>query len=431
MAEYYSTKFRKFLRNNLYIILSLVVVISGPILLYRTASAEGKCDTTFYSKNDILYYTACDTCTTGDTVLIGESNEEKIYKWLVGKSFNAAQAAGILGNMAIESPGFNPYRMQTTYQDQGIEAVLPIESHSEKNKAFGIIQWDSGRRQQVLKQVASKFPDYITLINTYGKSAEGYKQDTTGNNEKFLAFELEFMYQELTGGYSGVLKDIQAQPDTEEGMNKVAAIWNERYEVSADSSSNRAASAKTYYEKYKNSSATTGSSSNQCGSEPSKSISWYSQCDPRWKDTVYAGSTICAVGCGPSSMAIILASLVDKNITPADVAAVAGVQDGGTSNHANLIAGVKEKWKVTITDNLTMDEAVAFVKAGKGYVWMGGQGSPPFTTGGHLVAMVGVTSDGQVTIADPYGDGPGHQHITNYPVAQLAAESGARYGVSK
>jgi hypothetical protein len=407
----------------------MLVIASVPVFASSNASAE-ECDTVYYSANDILWYNPCETCSTSGQKLLGTSNEEKIFRWLTGKGFNAAQAAGIMGNIQVES-SFNPFRMQTTYSNQGIEAVLPIDSHSEYNKAFGLVQWDGSRRQQVLRQIEDKYPEFISDINNYGKSADGYKNADTKNDE-YLAFELEFMYQELENGYKRVFDEIKAQPDTEEGMAAAAGIWNQKYEVSSDSNANRAANAKVFYDQFKDAAAPQAAGGQCSSGEPAGEVVWYSQTDTRWANIGFAGGTIGPLGCGPTSMAMILASLVDKNITPPDVAAVAGNQQGGTSSHANLIAGVNEKWNLNISaTDIGFDAAVEFVKSGKGYVWVGGQGAPPFTNGGHMVAMVGVASDGQITIADPAGDATGHQRIGNYPPSQIAATGGAYYGVPK
>lgn len=417
-------------------VIAIVLAIAGVPVVYnsQTNAQTPECDTVYYATNDILYYNPCETCSSGSVSLDGNSNEEKVFKWFVGKGFNAAQAAGMMGNINTES-SFNPFRMQTTYSSQGIEAVLPPGAHAEYHKAFGLVQWDGGRRQQVLTQTADKFPDYITLINSYGKSADGYKEAPPEKNDSFLTFQLEYVAQELEKGYSHVYEQIKAQPDTEEGVRNSAEIWNRKFEVSGDYTQDRHNKGVEYYNQFKGLAGSTSSGGGgQCSSgEPAGNVVWYNQCDPKWAKTGYAGYDICQVGCGPSSMAIILASLHDKNITPPDVAAVAGNQSGGTSSWQALIAGVNQKWNIGISGKpLTMDEAVEFVKSGKGYVWMGGSGEPPFTKSGHLVAMVGVTSDGKVTIADPYGEGPGHQKIGNYTVAQIESQTGSGlFGVPK
>ncbi len=410
-----------------------------PIVFSQSAHAAEKCDTIFYSSNDILYYNPCEKCTTSGSTILGGSNEEKTFKWFRAKGLNAAAAAGILGNIDHES-SFNPFRMQTTYSERGIDAVHPIESVSGYNLAFGLVQWDGGRRQEVLKQMSNKFPDYKELINSYGKSADGYKQAPPEKNDAVLDFSLTYVDLELSKGYTRVYDEIKGVPDTEEGVVTATETWNRKYEVSADYTQQRHEKAKGYYRQFKDAvipNVDTSSGGNGCGAPtPAGEVVHYLQTDPKWTNVGYAGSNIGEVGCGPTSMAIILASLVDKNITPPDVAAVAGQQSGGTSSHGDLIKGVNQKWGLSIsTTPLTMQEAIEFVKAGKGYVWMGGTAPEkqkgPFTTGGHMVAMVGVNSDGSVIIADPYGDGVGHQKIANYPAEQIAAESGGRYGVPK
>lgn len=413
------------------------MALGSVVIIPRAASAQS-CDYDFYSSQDISFYDPCSTCSTGGGgVLAGDTNEAKIFSWLMSKGFNAAQAAGMMGNMNTES-SFNPFRMQTTYSD--INAVLPVEGHTEYMKAWGLVQWDGGRRQQIISQAIPRFADFVTDVNAYGQSADGYKQ-AGAKNDEYLSFALDFMFQELQGGYTHVYEGIKSQPDSEEGVRAAAELWNRQYEVSGDYSSDRADKGVELYNQLKGTAAVAGTSgsssstSSSCGGEgkPAGTVVWYSQCDDQWATSGYAGDTICSVGCGPTSMAIILASIVDKNIKPTDVAAVAGDQSSGTSSHANLINGVNQKWGLSIsTKSLTMDEAIQFVRSGQGYVWMGGQGEPPFTRGGHLVAMVGASADGQtVTIADPFGDGPGHQHIADYPTSQIEAAGQSRYGVPK
>jgi hypothetical protein len=420
-------------KKTVIVALAFILTIgSVPFTLTQEAAAQS-CDTLFYSSNDVLYYDPCDTCSTSGASLLGSSNEEKVFKWFRAKGLSAAATAGILGNINTES-SFNPFRMQTTYSSTGLSAVLPIEAHAEYNKAFGLVQWDGGRRQEVLKQMSQKFPDYEALINAHGKSADGYKEAPPEKNDAVLTFSLEYVDLELSKGYTRVYDAIKAVSDDEAGVREATEIWNRRYEVSGDYSQDRHNKAVEYYNQFKDAvipSVDTDSGGCESG-VPAGEVVHYSQTDPRWKDVGFAGGTIGPIGCGPTSMAIILASLVDKTITPPDVAAVAGEQQGGTSSHANLIRGVNEKWGLNIdASGMSFDQAVEFVKSGKGYVWVGGAGAPPFTKGGHLVAMVGVAEDGQITIADPFDTGAGHQKISNYPAAQIAADGGAFYGVPK
>lgn len=409
-------------------LLITVLAITSVPFLSQTTYAQAPVT---YSLNNIMFFDPYEPCIGGDAKLSGGSNEEKVFAWLTSEQqgFNAAQAAGMMGNMNTES-SFNPFRMQTTYSNSGIEAVLPVDAHSEYNKAFGLVQWDGGRRQQILSKIAEKFPSYIADINAYGKSADGYKE-AVDKNDAYLIFELEFMNQELSEGYKHVYDEIRAQPNTEEGVVNAAEIWNRKYEVSGDYSQDRHNKGKEYFAQFKDAViADADTTAAGCtDGEPASEIVWYSQTDPRWASIGYAGGTMAELGCGPTSMAMILAGLVDKTITPKEVAAEAGEQVGST-NHANLIKGVTAKWGVTIKE-MNFDEAVAFLEAGKGYVWVGGTGNPPFTPSpGHMVAMSKASAD-TVTIADPIGEAPGHQKVAEYPKAQINASATKLYGVSK
>lgn len=420
------------------VLLAAAVLALTSVPLYTANAQAQECDTIFYQSNDILFYNPCEVCSASNVEnLTGDTNIEKVYRWLVAREFNPAQAAGIMGNINVES-SFNPFRMQTTYSEQGIERVLPANQVSGYNLAFGLVQWDGSRRQQVLTQTEAKFPDFKTEINEYGKSADGYKSAAVEVNEGYLTFQLEFMYLELQNGYRAVFDDIKAQPNTEAGAREVTEIWNRRYEVSGDYTQNRHDQSVEYWNQYKDLAGTgVASAGGECSSgEPAGEIVWYSQCDSNWNLSMYAGDTFCNVGCGPTAMAIILASLVDKNITPVDVGRVAGIQQGGTSDHSSLIRGVNQKWGVNMDQqSVRLEEAIEFVKSGKGYVWMGGAGGLPFTGGGHLVAFVGVTSDGKLTIADPYGDNRSstgmHQRIANFSKEEIAAHMQSAYRVPK
>lgn len=140
---------------------------------------------------------------------------------------------------------------------------------------------------------------------------------------------------------------------------------------------------------------------------PTGDFVYYHQYDPRWANTPYGTSDIETSGCGPTSMAMILASLIDPSITPPDVAANAGEQGDGTVYAGNLVAGIRSKWgdKVNVEMSFDVDTVYEFVKSGKGMAYMnGGTGWPYCANGcGHIVAMMEVGADGKALIHDPWG----------------------------
>lgn len=421
---------------------SVVMTLFSPLSAYASLSPAD------YVGQGIDHYDTRMPCGGGGGSLSGANNIEKIFNYFIGKGLSVAATSGILGNIQTES-GFNPFRLQGTYSD--INEVLPPEAHSRYERAWGLVQWDGGRRQQILTRALGKWPDFVTTVNTYGQTADG--SNGVPQNDAYLSFELDYVWEELSGPYSGALSALQGVANSEDGARQASVIWDEQYEISSgDAASERASQGAAFFTQFNGSGpggssvptsggSPVGTSTGLCTpGQPAGSVVYYSQLDPEWKDSPYGGTgpldTIAYSGCGPTSMAMILATLVDKSITPPDVAAVAGEQHGGTSSHQNLIDGVSAKWPVTITVAMSLDDAIAFVQSGKGLVWMGGQGAPPFTQSGHLVAMVGVTSDGKITIADPIGDGSDssgqlHAKIKDYTKAEIQAGMGSAYGVSK
>lgn len=152
---------------------------------------------------------------------------------------------------------------------------------------------------------------------------------------------------------------------------------------------------------------------NQCGESssegsgsaaPNGSWVYYSQHDPRWQ---VDGLPIAEAGCGPTSIAMILASTVDSSITPPVVAKYA-VEKGGWGAEGlswSFFDQIEPKWKVPVRSIGTdYAAAVAALKNGKKLVLSGDGGfPPPFCPcpGGHIVAARGVTDDGKIVVANP------------------------------
>lgn len=112
----------------------------------------------------------------GDTQLYGSENAEIVFNFFVSKGYKPFQAAGIIGNMSVES-GVEPQRLQGT--QSGIKT--PAESVSG-NIGWGLVQWTP----------ASKF------INTQSPKSKA--------NE--IGVQLEFLWNQLEG--KGPLPEKQA-----------------------------------------------------------------------------------------------------------------------------------------------------------------------------------------------------------------------------
>ncbi|MDL2300972.1 C39 family peptidase [Lachnospiraceae bacterium OttesenSCG-928-D06] len=137
----------------------------------------------------------------------------------------------------------------------------------------------------------------------------------------------------------------------------------------------------------------------------STEVIYYSQFDERWADSMYGTSgTIGEAGCGPTSMAMVLSTLLGNAHDPVELAqwsVTNGYRCEGNGSYHSLIpesakaygrnvegAGKEEGQK--IVDALSAGKLVVVIMA-KGH----------FTSSGHFIVLRGVTSEGKILVADP------------------------------
>jgi hypothetical protein len=115
---------------------------------------------------------------------------DTVLAFLQGKGLTPAQAAGVAGNLQVES-NFNP------------------GAHNDKEGAIGIAQWEGGRRTNLQHYAAA-----------------------TGGSETDLSTQLGFLWSELTGPESGALSKLEQTSDP----GSAAAVFDQYYERSSGSS---------------------------------------------------------------------------------------------------------------------------------------------------------------------------------------------------
>lgn len=133
-------------------------------------------------------------------------------------------------------------------------------------------------------------------------------------------------------------------------------------------------------------------------------IVYYCQSAAEWADQPYGTDTIGPYGCGPTVMAMAVASLTDEPADPVSMAAWA-VSNGhwarkGGSRHS-IVQGAAAGFGIE-AEPFTSREAADVVDAlsrGKLLVALVGPGH--FTDGGHFILLRGVTAFGEVLVADP------------------------------
>jgi len=133
-------------------------------------------------------------------------------------------------------------------------------------------------------------------------------------------------------------------------------------------------------------------------------VVYYNQTDARWGNKPYGRtSTIGEAGCGPTALAIAVASLTGNPVTPADTAQWSmehgGVCEGSGSCHS-LITNGGRHYGLTVT-SIGRDgkKLVETLKEGKLVIAIMTKGH--FTSSGHFIVLRGVTADGKILVADP------------------------------
>ncbi len=224
----------KLVKSSLHIlsIIALAIIPSALTFLSVTntasAVAAGTCDDDFYSLNDIRFYRPCDpesVCGTGAAPAIGavtnsSDNAEAIFKYLIstpfstlgGKPMSAIQAAAVLGNMYGES-SFDPGAIQSGQAYNEAKAMDP----SVKGYGFGLVQWDLGRR--------------VNLLNH------------AGGNWTDLMVQLDFLKTELEGSEATIMKDSEFA--TTSDVAAATVRWRTLFERTGSASDSKRIQAAT------------------------------------------------------------------------------------------------------------------------------------------------------------------------------------------
>lgn len=138
---------------------------------------------------------------------------------------------------------------------------------------------------------------------------------------------------------------------------------------------------------------------------------FYSQYDPLWRYQCYGPtndngscrlSNLGEAGCGPSSVAMVVSTMTTQRVTPKEVADYS--YDNGWYRGSGTLWGLlnegPKNWGLTSTAIGTdLARAVTALRNGA-LVIASGTGTAPYTGGGHILVLRGVTSDGKILLGD-------------------------------
>lgn len=309
----------------------------------------------------------------------GSENEGIAFFYLASKGLSNEQSAGVVGNMIAES-GVNPRRVQSTPTPEGDRDTPPTGS-----RGYGLVQWTPGTKI---------LPDAEAMNKPPGD----------------MQFQLDLLWEQLEGRSAIPEKSAGDHLKSQTTVDGAARSFMTRYERPANQSegkqAERARLAEGVFYRYAgqiptNNFSNSGSCTASGGGQTLGDFVLYNQYDPQWADKPYGSSTIAISGCGPSSVAMVVATLVDRNVNPETIATRFSnlyVPDEGSS--WALMTEGPEAYGLSSTDiGTNMSAATEALREGK-YVIATGQGVKPFITSGHILVLRGISDSGKILIGD-------------------------------
>lgn len=133
---------------------------------------------------------------------------------------------------------------------------------------------------------------------------------------------------------------------------------------------------------------------------------YYDQTDDAWAGKAYGSDTIGRYGCGPVAMAMVVSTLTQTDIDPAEMARHCVDHGYWAKKHGSywsIVPGVAEDFGLKCASlppgETERDRIVQSLATGQLLVALVGPGH--FTNGGHFIVLRGLTLDGSVLVADP------------------------------
>ncbi len=133
-------------------------------------------------------------------------------------------------------------------------------------------------------------------------------------------------------------------------------------------------------------------------------IVYFYQAGEEWASQPYGSDTIGPYGCGPTVMAMVVASLTDTDTDPAAMAAWA-VQNGHwarrSGSYDSIVMDAAQAFGLEAESFPSRDPADLRAALREGKLLVAHIGPGHFTVGGHFILIHGTTLAGDVLVADP------------------------------
>ena len=163
-------------------------------------------------------------------------NEKKIWNYLIDKGLTPAGAAGLMGNLYAES-ALSPTNLQNSFEKSldmtDAEYTAAVDNGSYKSFAkdkagYGLAQWTYHTRKAAL----------LAFCKAAGASVGA------------LDAQLDFLYKELSEGYSGVLHALETATSVKTASDLVLTKFERPRDMSDKVKNKRAEYGQKYLDKY-------------------------------------------------------------------------------------------------------------------------------------------------------------------------------------
>lgn len=235
--------------------------------------------------------------------LVGNTNEEKIWNYLMSRINNAFGVAGLMGNMQKES-GLKSTNLQNTYEkklgmtDETYTKSVDDGSYTNfvHDKAgYGLVQWTYYSLKQYLLDFAKK------------------KGKSIGD----LEMQLDCICTQLSEQYKSVWKALTSATSVKEASNVVLLQFERPADQSVSVQEQRAECGQQFYDKF------VVKEEFKMGIEIRKDIASSSPCNSTGKEITPSGSMLHSVGCSQPKPEVF--ANIWKTSTNVGVHAITGV----------------------------------------------------------------------------------------------------------
>lgn len=133
-------------------------------------------------------------------------------------------------------------------------------------------------------------------------------------------------------------------------------------------------------------------------------ITYFNQGEEPWAGQLFGRDPIAGYGCGPTALAMVVSSLTEEEVDPAEMAAWAAEQGycaPGSGSYLTIVEGTAAAYGLEVEGGEipTAQELCQSLASGHIYVALMTRGH--FTNSGHFILLRGVTLAGDVLVADP------------------------------